>query len=83
MGFWKEVKRQWTKEGIKKSFQDLGWQGFLCILVAVVTADIAIDYFNIRENVLLHFAVFFPAWIFGYIICYYLINLIQKWKEKN
>ena len=83
MEFWKEVKKQWTKKGFKKSLQDIGWKGFLCIFIAVCTAEVAVDYFNVRENVWLNLAVFFPAWIIGYIISYFMINLIQKWKEKN
>ena len=83
MGFWKEVKAQWTKEGIRESFKDFSWQTFLCIFVAVATAELAIDYLNVRENILLRFAIFFLFWYIGYFISFCLINRIRKWIKKN
>ncbi|MBQ2210869.1 MAG: hypothetical protein II404_13050 [Prevotella sp.] len=83
MGFWKEVKEQWTKEGIRESFQHFSWQTFLCIVVAVAAANTAVDYFNVRETLWLHLAIFFIAWNIGYVISYILINHIRKWIKKN
>ncbi len=83
MGFWKEVKKEWTREGIKADFQAWGWQGFLSIFVGLLAANYAVKYFNADENVWLHLALFFSAGIFGYTITNYMINLIRKWKEKN
>ena len=82
MGFWKEVKKDWSKEGIKNSFQEIGWQGFLCIFVAVSVADMAQDAFK-PEGIFLRFVIFFTGWLIGFIICKLLIKWTLKWTGKN
>ena len=83
MGFWKEVKKQWSRDN-----KDLTKEEFLCIFVAAfsgnILTDIASDYFHIIDsNFLVHLLVFFVAFNIGYIPCKTIINQIKKWKEKN
>ena len=80
MGFWKEVKKEWTR-GVK-------WDEMLCIFVAAlcgnILTDVASNYYHIVEsNWLLHLLVFIVAFNIGYIPCKSIINQIKKWKEKN
>lgn len=77
MGFWKEVKQSWTREGIKKSFQELGWTGWLCIFGGVVAADLLGEMIP-TTNGLIKFLVYFVGWISGYAVCYFIISLISK-----
>ncbi len=60
----------------------LSWIDFVCIIVAVIVAEMATDYFK-AENIFLEMIIFFIGWFIGFTICYYMIKLIRKWIEKN
>ncbi len=60
----------------------LSWIDFVCIIVAVIVADMVTDYLK-PGNIFVELIEFFIGWFIGFTICYYMIKLIRKWIEKN
>ena len=57
------------------------WVEWVCIFVAVIIADIAVDTFNTEWYWKL--VIFGIVWFIGFTVTYLLINQILKWTEKN
>ncbi len=62
-----------------KKFLGLKWIDWVCIIVAVITADIITKYFQLTGFV--NFVVWIIGWCAGYALCYFLIKKILSWKE--
>ena len=57
------------------------WVEWVCIFVAVIIADIAVDTFNTEWYWKL--VIFGIVWFIGFTVTYLIINQILKWTGKN
>jgi hypothetical protein len=64
MGFWKDVKKEWTWSSIKKQ-----WSDFLAIFIAVAIAG------EFREH---GFWFYWLVWLFVFFLSRFIITLIKK-----
>jgi hypothetical protein len=60
----------------------LTWIEWVCIVVAVIVADITQDAFR-PETILMRIVTYAIGWSVGFTICYLLISQILKWTGKN
>ena len=64
-----------------KKFLGITWAEWICTIVAVITAELAIDAF--QPTGFWSFLLFIITWSIGYTISMLLIKQIIKWTEKN
>ena len=64
-----------------KKFIGVTWIEWVCIFVAVVTAELLQE--ATPTNGVMHFITYFIGWFIGYTLCFLLIKAILKWTGKN
>ena len=64
MGFWKEVKKEWTWSNIKKQ-----WSDFLAIFIAAAIAGVFQEH---------GFWLYWLVWIIVFFLSRYILLLIKK-----
>ena len=64
MGFWKDVKKEWTWSSIKKQ-----WSDFLAIFIAVAIAG------EFREH---GFWLYWLIWLIVFFLSRFILTLIKK-----
>ena len=56
MGLINDIKKEWTREGIKKSFRD-GWPDLLAVFIAGFTTPIVVKRMGWQDSTLAFFFV--------------------------
>ena len=77
MGFWKDVKQEWTWAGIKASFRE-HWPDIVAIVVAGLLTPAVQEWFGWGENTW----AFFGVWIVIAVATAVVIGLIRRIVKK-
>ena len=77
MGFWKDVKQEWTWAGIKADFRE-HWADFVAIVVAGLFTPAVQEWLGWKENTW----AFFGVWIVIAVATAVVIGLIRRIVEK-